>query len=116
MNYIANGKMENDIKKINGIKELIGMKARNVFGVKTIEDLDEKMADLSLVDLQKMAVASGISGGGNRTVLKTKIRSEFLKFMRGNQDGLQIDSPMKLKGKDKKERELEARSLMMEGF
>lgn len=117
MKYQINGKLEDDIKKLNGIQDIIGIKAKNIFASASIEELDEKMADMNLVDLQKLAVSCGISGGGTRTVLKTKIRNEFLKFLKGSH-GLSLSSQekMALKGDDKTERERKIHNLMMEGL
>lgn len=117
MKYIINGKIEDDVKKLNGLQDLIGLKAKNLFGVASTEELDEKMADMNLLDLQKLAVSCGISGGGNRMVLKNKIRNEFLKFAKGSHGfSLQSTEKMKLKGKNKETREKTIQALMMEGF
>jgi hypothetical protein len=117
MKHEINGKMEDEVKKIAGLQEVIGLKAKNVFGVLTPEELDEKMADMAVVDLQRLAVSCGVSGGGSRAVLKAKIRNEFSKFMRGGH-GLNIQSSgkMKLLGRDKKSREQQVFDLMTEGI
>jgi len=117
MKYEANGKMEKDIKAIEGLQKDIGIRAKNPFGAKTVEELDKNMADMNLVDLQRIAVSSGISGSGNRMVLKAKIRNEFVKFMRGGHGlALATNEKMKLTGKNKKMREAELHGLLMEGF
>lgn len=117
MKYQINGKMEDDVKKIKGIQELTGIKAKNVFGVQTVAQLDEKMSDMALVDLQKLAVSCGIAGGGSRAVLKSKLRSEFSKFLRGSHGfSMSKGETMKLKGKNAKDGEKIIHDLMMEGF
>jgi len=115
--FQINGKVEDDVRKIRGIEELSGVKAKNVFGVESEEELNEKMADMTLIDLQKMAVSSGVSGGGTRAVLKEKLRREFIRFKHGGH-GLasSVGGQMKLKGKDKKRREKEVFKLMTEGI
>ena len=117
MKYQINGKIEDNVDKIKGLQELIGLKAKNVFGVKTVDDLDEKMSEMALIDLQKLAVSCGISGGGSRAVLKSKIRNEFIKFLKGSH-GLSITRTenMKIKGKDGFKKEREIHRLMTEGL
>lgn len=117
MKYQLNGKMEDDVKKIKGLQDILGIRAKNVFKVESEEELDEKMSDMALVDLQKLAVASGISGGGSRAVLKAKLRAEFSKFKRSGMGcAISKTEPMKLKGKDTKARAQEVNDLMMEGM
>lgn len=117
MKYLINGKIEDAVEKIGGLQDLIGLRAKNVYGAKTTEELDDKMSEMALVDLQKLAVSCGISGGGNRTVLKQKIRNEFMKFLRGSHGlSLQASGTMQLKGRNAKERERLVHELTMEGF
>lgn len=115
--FQINGKVEDDVEKIRGIESISGIRAKNIFGVESEEELNEKMADMTLIDLQKMAVSSGISGGGSRAVLKEKIRREFVRFKHGSH-GLasSFGGQMKLKGKNKKRREKEVFNLMTEGI
>jgi hypothetical protein len=103
MKYEINGKLEDEIKKITGIQDLIGIKAKNVFKSLSEEELEEKISEMTLIDLQKLAVSCGVSGGGSRTVLKKKIKNEFLKFNRGSH-GLSISSEKKMELVNKNER------------
>lgn len=116
MKYEVNGKIEDDISKIRGIQDLAGVKAKNVFAVASVEELDEKLTEMSLVDLQRMAVSCGISGGGTRMVLKSKIRNEFLKFSRGGHGYAMSKSETGLSGKNIKKREEKIKKLMTEGL
>lgn len=117
MKYEINGKMEDEVAKIKGIQDLVGIKAKNIYRAETEEELDERMSEMDLIDLQRLAVSCGISGGGTRMVLKAKIRNEFSKFLRGG-SGFSISKggTMKLKGRNKKEREKEVMNLMTEGL
>lgn len=83
MNYEANGKIENEIKKIKGLESLIGLKKVKILKSISAENIDDKLSDMTLVDLQKMAVEMGLSGGGDRMVLKNKIKNEFIKYKNG---------------------------------
>lgn len=80
----ANGKVDKEFKKVANLQEILGVRQKNPFGVSTAEDLDSKMSDMMLVDLQRLAISAGIPGGGDRGILKRKIRTEFDKFMRGS--------------------------------
>lgn len=79
----TNGMVE-DINTISKLQEALGSRIRNPFGAKTQEELEEKLKDMFLVDLQKMAVSAGISANGDRSILKNRIRSEFGRFLRGS--------------------------------
>lgn len=100
MKYQINGKIEQEINQINGLKDIIGLKAKNVFACATESELEEKMSDMSLIDLQRLAVSCGISGGGTRSVLKTKIKTEFIKFLKGSLDGISSINSDALSGED----------------
>lgn len=113
----ANGKLETAVERINGLKDILNLRAANAFGVSSIEELDEKISDMPLIDLQKLAVGCGVSGTGNRMVLKNKIRNEFLKFSRGGH-GLNIMPSSQLqvsKGGKQKSKQAMVHALLMEG-
>lgn len=115
--YEINGKIEKEVKEIREVQELVGLKRKNTFGASTVEELEDKFTDMSLVDLQRMAVTSGIGGSGNRAVLKEKIKREFIKFKKGHEGfANQRTEVTKLKGRDKKIREQNVHDLITEGF
>ena len=116
MKYEVNGKIEDDISKIRGIQELAGVKAKNMFAVASEQELEEKLTEMTLVDLQRMAVSCGISGGGTRMVLKSKIRNEFLKFTRGGHGYAMSKTETGLTGKNIKKREAKVKKLIGEGL
>ena len=80
---VTNGQLEKEGKKLSKLQDILGVRIKNPFGVTTAEDLDAKMSDMMLVDLQRLAISAGIPGGGDRSILKRKIKTEFEKFMRG---------------------------------
>jgi hypothetical protein len=49
----------------------------NHFQAKTGEEFDSKMADMSMPELQSLAVKVGVFPSGNRTTLKNKLKKEF---------------------------------------
>lgn len=113
MKKISYGKIEDTIDKIKGLENLIGLKEKNKFGAKNEEELIEKLGDMQLIDLQRLAISVGVPGGGTRQVLKKKIIDAFLKFMKGGTDtSISTFSKMELKGKNKKNREEEIRELL----
>ena len=49
----------------------------NHFPAKTEEEFEGKMADMSMPELQSLAVKVGVFPSGNRTTLKNKLKKEF---------------------------------------
>lgn len=109
----TNGKMEKNAKQMFKLQDLIGLQAKNTYGANTVEELDNKMSEMFLIDLQKLAISSGIPGGGDCSMLKRKIRNEFLKFKKGA-DGVSfaVSKEVQFKGKDAESRKAQALELM----
>lgn len=100
-----NGRDEDSIKNIKELQDLIGVKSKNVFGVKTVEELEDKLNEMMLIDLQKLAVSSGISGNGTPLVLKRKITNEFLKLSKGSDNTkFSMETLTKIEGKGSNKR------------
>lgn len=109
----ANGQDDADIKRLKELENLMGVRTKNPFGVTTVEELNEKIGDMPLIDLQRMAVSAGIPGGGDRRVLKVKLVREFEKFMRGGHgNSFSLTSEFKFTGKGAKKREKNMKELM----
>lgn len=49
----------------------------NHFKAQTEEEFDSKIADMTMPDLQSLAVRVGVFPSGNRTTLKNKLKKEF---------------------------------------
>jgi hypothetical protein len=76
----TNGKtMDSSKKDLAGI---LGIARKNPFRVKTEEELEEKMEDMSLIGLQKLAIEAGVSARGSVGALKKKICKSFHSFNR----------------------------------
>lgn len=73
---VVDGKAQ-DIEKIKELQELMGIKQSNPFGVSTASELEEKMDDMNLSDLQALAVKAGLFPSGSRLTLKNKLLKEF---------------------------------------
>jgi len=76
----ANGKLTERNSKAQKIQDAIGIQAKNPFGVKTIEALEEKLSNSSLIDLRRLAINAGESASGTVPTLKKKIKGAFKKF------------------------------------
>lgn len=79
---VANGKNE-DAQKVN-LRELLGLKERNPFGVSDKKKFEEMISSLPMVDLQQMAVKAGISVSGNITTIRDNLRKEFANYTARN--------------------------------
>jgi hypothetical protein len=73
---VVDGKAQ-DIAKIKELQELMGIKQANPFGVSTASELNEKMDEMNLSDLQALAVKAGLFPSGSRLTLKNKLLKEF---------------------------------------
>lgn len=76
---IADGKasMADTVDEIKDLEELLGVKQTNPFRTTNEAVLKEKMNEMTLTDLQGMAVHVGILPSGNKLALKNKILKAF---------------------------------------
>ena len=76
---VADGKqaLTKDVNEIKDLEELLGVKQTNPFRTTSGEVLKERMDEMTLTDLQSMAVQVGILPSGNKLSLKTKITKAF---------------------------------------
>lgn len=77
----ANGKGLEDKEDLRGI---FGFREKNPFKVKSEDELSARMRGMSLVDLQKMAIESGVSASGSIPSLKKKIIKAFKSYQSKN--------------------------------
>jgi len=74
---VLDGKVD-DHEDIRNLEKMLNPKGvYNPFKASTSEDFEKKMADMSLPELQSMAVETGVFPSGNRTTLKNKLKKEF---------------------------------------
>jgi len=69
--------IESDVEKIKDLEDLLGVQQSNPFKTTSEAVLKERMDEMTLTDLQHMAVAVGILPSGNKLGLKTKINKAF---------------------------------------
>jgi len=75
MIYI-DGKTEAPDELSQGIEEIL-YSPKNPFGTNSIEELEGKMDNMSLRQMQELAVKASVFPSGNKTSLKNKIKKEF---------------------------------------
>ena len=77
---VLDGKVNEQESKSNlrDLESLLNPKgAYNPFKASSDEELEAKMSDMSLPELQSLAVETGVFPSGNRTTLKNKLKKEF---------------------------------------
>ena len=76
---IADGKdsMAKSVEEVKDLESLLGVKQSNPFRTTSEAVLTEKMGEMTLADLQAMAVNVGILPSGNKLNLKNKIMRAF---------------------------------------
>tara|TARA_Y100000310_G_scaffold343308_1_gene450315 strand:- start:2188 stop:2625 length:438 start_codon:yes stop_codon:yes gene_type:complete len=82
----ADGKNEvykDEIKKARDLEELLGTRNLAPFGTYSEATFDEKLKDMTLVDMQELAVKVGIFPNTNRQVLKNRLKKEFVSSSKG---------------------------------
>jgi len=76
---VADGKdsMAQSIEEVKDLEQLLGVQQTNPFRTTSAAVLTERMNEMTLTDLQSMAIGVGILPSGNKLNLKTKIMKAF---------------------------------------
>ena len=76
---VADGKdsMAQSIEEVKDLEQLLGVQQSNPFRTTSEAVLTERMNEMTLTDLQGLAVNVGILPSGNKLSLKTKIMKAF---------------------------------------
>ena len=69
----ADGKKEERIRKAEELEKLVGISDVNPYGTTIASVFEEKLKDMSLVDLQALAVKVGEFPSGTQTSLRNKL-------------------------------------------
>lgn len=77
----ADGK--NNSMDLESIESILGNTANNPFEVITRADLEEKMENMSLLDLQSFAVKAGVFPSGGKVAIKNRLEKAFSSFQKG---------------------------------
>jgi hypothetical protein len=90
----ADGKAQEDadIKKIRELELALGVEKLNPFGTTNLEILKEKLADMTMIDLQRLCDRIGIFPSGSRQQIKEKLFREFKSHNKGSLS-MTIQSP-----------------------
>lgn len=94
--------------KLRDLEEVLNpLASHNPFKAKSREQFDGRMADMTLPELQSLAVEVGVFPSGNRTTLKNKLKKEFANVVfAGKGRVMQTEKPIldvsKLSEEDKK--------------
>ena len=72
---VADG--ESDLERIESLEDLLGVKQTNPFRTTSKTVLEARMSEMTLTDLQALAVNVGILPSGNKLSLKEKIGRAF---------------------------------------
>ncbi len=83
-------------QKLRDLEEILNPAGMfNPFRVSTEEDFDNKVSDMSLPELQSLAVETGVFPSGNKTSLKQKLKKEFKsRVFQGKGRVIQHDKPI----------------------
>lgn len=76
---VADGQdsMASSIEEVKNLEDLLGVKQSNPFRTTSGKVLEERMQEMTLTDLQALAINVGILPSGNKLSLKNKIRKAF---------------------------------------
>ena len=113
----AHGKDERHeaaISQAKELEELLGIKDINPFGTTIMSDFEQRLQDLPMVDLQALAVKTGVFPNGTRRSLKNKLIRAFQEYNKAS-TVIPAPKPIGVENKDS-EAYKEARRLMQEGL
>jgi hypothetical protein len=80
----ADGKQDEKIRKAKELEDLVGLNQVNPYGTSVIELFEEKLNDMTLVDMQALAVTVGVFPSGTKTSLRKKLEKSFRDYQRGS--------------------------------
>ena len=113
----ADGRKEDKIKKAKELEELVGLKDVNPYGTAIASVFEEKINQLTIVDLQALAVKVGVFPSGTKTSLKNKLQKSFREYQRGSSSFVIPQASNILEGVDKDSESFQkALKLMKEGL
>lgn len=73
-----NQQLEKDKESLSRLEIALAVKEkRNPFQSDTSEDFENKLKQMTLIEMQSMAVACGVFPSGNKTTLKNKLIKKF---------------------------------------
>ncbi len=79
----ADGKKEERVRRAEELEKLVGISDVNPYGTTIASVFEEKLNQMTLVDLQALAVKVGEFPSGTQTSLKKKLKKAFRDNQRG---------------------------------
>ena len=80
----ADGRQEEEIRKARELEELVGIGEVNPYGTTLTPVFEDKLKEMTLVDMQELAVSVGVFPSGTKTSLKNKLFKAFRDYQRGS--------------------------------
>ena len=77
----------NEIQKMKDLEEILGIKSVNPYGTLNREIFEEKLGDMTLTDMQSMAMQIGYPPTRDRHALKKGLRKSFDSFLKSHSVG-----------------------------
>lgn len=83
---LADGKVhvDPDIEKVKQLEEILGIKKLNPFGTSNLEVFQERLNEMTIVDMQHMCEKIGIFASGSRQQIREKLLREFKSTSKGS--------------------------------
>lgn len=83
---LADGKthVDPDIAKVKELEEILGIKKMNPFGTSSLEIFQQRLTEMTNIDLQHLCEKVGIFASGSRQQLKEKLIREFKSTTKGS--------------------------------
>lgn len=82
---LADGKVHTDpdIEKVKQLEEILGIKKLNPFGTSNLEIFQQRLSEMTIVDMQHMCEKIGIFASGSRQQIREKLLREFKSTSKG---------------------------------
>ena len=82
-NLNSNLPSDDFLDKIKNLESLLGVKSSNAYGTRDRDVFESQLTDMTMTDLQTLAVRVGVFPSGTRSSLKNKLLKQFLSDTRG---------------------------------
>ena len=92
----ADGQITEEKEKLQSLEDILNPNmGHNPFKTTKEEEFEKNVADMSVPEMQSLAVELGVFPSGNKTTLKNKLKKEFKKkFLQGKGNVIQSTSPV----------------------
>lgn len=92
----ADGQLTEEKEKLQSLEEILNPNVgHNPFKTNKEDEFEKNVADMSIPEMQSLAVELGVFPSGNKTTLKNKLKKEFKKrFLQGKGNVIETTSPI----------------------